>query len=273
MLKLVFLTIILYIIIQHFMDEEIEKMADTENQSETIMQNKDLVEPIPIPAPIQLAGSDIDRTKQVRSIDATRNIINQRVNNLLVSKKNDKGEKVWEFSKPEPWSKIILRENDEYPYYYHIKLKIPTLNDYEAWKQIIQNLDFNSRTGELIIPSKDEASALALANLIAINFAGQLSVDNILDKKLIQISVAKAKTHEQTQHKIREQIMENLYGKTMQPADNNFERDLALGTTSQNQAPRIDFTSESFSDTFQHFTGDNNKEDIEAYDGNDFSYL
>jgi hypothetical protein len=153
-------------------------------------------------------------------------------------------------------------------------MKLYPLNDYETWKQIIPNLDFDSRSGELIIPSKDEASALALANLIAINFAGQMSIDNILEKKLIQISVTKAKNHELVKNKLREQIIENLYGKTMQPTDNNFERDLALGT-SNNQAlvPRIDFASESFSDTFQHFTGTNNNGEIDAYDGSDFSYL
>lgn len=270
MLKLVFLTIILYIMIQHFMDEEIEKMEDANNQSETIMQNKEIVDA----APIQLAGSAVDRANQVRNIDVTRNIINQRVNDLLVNNKNEKDEKVWEFAKPEPWSKIILKENDEYPYYYHIKLKIPSLNDYETWKQIIPNLDFDSRSGELIIPSKDEASALALANLIAINFAGQMSIDNILEKKLIQISVTKAKNHELVKNKLREQIIENLYGKTMQPTNNNFERDLALGTSNnQAQVPRIDFASESFSDTFQHFTGTNNNGEIDAYDGSDFSYL
>jgi hypothetical protein len=51
------------------------------------------------------------------------------------------------------------------------------LNDYQTWKQIILNLDFNP--GELIIPSKDEPSALALANLIVINITGQLSLENI----------------------------------------------------------------------------------------------
>ena len=53
------------------------------------------------------------------------------------------------------------------------------LNDYQTWKQIIPNLDFNPQSGELIIPSKDEPSALALANLIVINITGQLSLENI----------------------------------------------------------------------------------------------
>jgi hypothetical protein len=49
------------------------------------------------------------------------------------------------------------------------------------WK-IIPNINFDPRAGELIIPSKDEPSALALANLILINFSGQMSLQNILEK-------------------------------------------------------------------------------------------
>jgi hypothetical protein len=200
-----------------------------------------------------------------------------------------KNTNVWEFDKPNPWSKIVLNKTSDYPYEFHIKLRVPSLNDLEAWKQIVPNIGFDPQSGELIIPSKDEASALALANLIAINFTGQMSLDNILEKKLIQISVAKAKNHEVVQTKLREQINQNLYGKSTSNVTNNFEKDLASKSDNSNKLEKpatekfidsvetlddasydnVNFQSEEFKDTFQHFS--NNEPD--GYDGGDFSYL
>ena len=149
-----------------------------------------------------------------------------------------------------PWSRVLYNPNDEYSYYFYIKIKIPSLNDYENWKKIVPNLNFDPRTGELIIPSKDEASALALANLIVVNFMGQLSLDNILQKKLIQISVAKAKNHEVVQNKLREQIMDNLYGTNLELTQSS---DL---NTNVKQESAVE-----------------NNQLIEAYTGTDYAYL
>ena len=41
---------------------------------------------------------------------------------------------------------------------------------------VIPNLEFDPRTGEIIIPSKDEPSAIALANLIVINLQIKLQL-------------------------------------------------------------------------------------------------
>jgi hypothetical protein len=153
------------------------------------------------------------------------------------------------------------------------------LNDFENWKQVVPNIGFDPKTGEIIIPSKDEASAIALANLIVINFSGQISLKDILDKNLIQISVAKAKSFDVVQNKLREQIMENLYGKQFNASQSSFEKDLAkkpepFSNTNQKSNNRIDFTNDSFTDTFEHFSENNNIEDsVEAWNGDDFSYL
>lgn len=189
--------------------------------------------------------------------------------------------KIVEFDKPNPWTKIVIVPLEEFPYFFHIKAKIPALNDFENWKQVIPNINFDPRAGELIIPSKDEASALALANLILINFSGQMSLQNILEKNLIQISVAKAKSYEMVQNKLREQIMENLYGKQFNSVQTNFQEDLAKKKQNESFTPqnnsnpgRVDFTSESFIDTFEHFTNKTKESNsIEAWDGNDFSYF
>ncbi len=161
-----------------------------------------------------------------------------------------------------PWTRVLYNPNDEYSYYFYIKLKIPSLNDYENWKKVIPNLNFDPRTGELIIPSKDEASALALTNLIIVNFMGQLSLDEILQKKLIQISVAKAQKHEVVQNKLREQIMDNLYGSTSTLSDSV---DQQYNNVFEQQSNNLS----------KHQTNKNyvSEQTIEAYTGTDYAYL
>jgi len=148
---------------------------------------------------------------------------------------------IWSFGQPVPWSQIVYVYQQEYPFRFFIKVHIPSLNDYQAWKQIIPNLDFDSRSGELIIPSKNEESALAICNLIVSTFQGQLTIENILEKNLIQISVMKAQQYEIVKNKLREQIIEAISGKTnkfLNKTDNksnDFEQDLANGNiTNQN---------------------------------------
>ena len=188
--------------------------------------------------------------------------------------------KVWEFDSPNPWDKIIYKEGAEYPYSFFIKLKIPGLQDYQTWKEIIPNIDFNPLTRLVVIPSKDEASALAVANLMAINFAGMMKLEDILDKNLIQISISKAKSHEVVQTKLREQIMDTLYGKsngykeTPQLGNTNNiveKRQLdPMGTRNPNQASseRVNFQNEGFRDTFEHFSANTTAGGIDAFEGN-----
>ena len=213
----------------------------------------------------------------LRMSQSTR-LIHNVDNNIQVS-----NNKIQEFDRPYPWSKIIYIKEDEFPYYYHIKIVIPSLNDFENWKQIIPNLDFNPNSGELIIPSKDEASALAVANLICINFSGQMSIQDILKKDLIKISIIKAKTHEVVRTKLREQIMEVLYGKTMDKVQTNYEEDLAKNNnnnnnnnnnSNNNNSKPMNLKSDHFRDTFEHFSNNliNNNE-IGGYDSGSYSYI
>ena len=278
MLRLIFLTIILYIMINDLVDVEIKQVKQIEPPTAP-----PTAPPTPMPQPkimpltsFQPEGKANDRSGMTTVLNVPPSIKNrERFENFAETTNTD----VWEFDKPNPWSKIVLNKNSDYPYEFYIKLKIPSLNDLEAWKQIVPNIGFDPRIGALIIPSKDEASALALANLIAINFTGQMSLDNILEKRLIQISVAKAKNHEVVQTKLREQINESLYGKSTSNTTNNFEKDLAKKSdtptkeTFESDADSYDnvnFQSEEFKDTFQHFSNNN---EPEGYDGGDFSYL
>jgi hypothetical protein len=161
---------------------------------------------------------------------------------------------IWTFVQPKPWTQIIYNYNDEFPFKFYLKVKIPTLNDYQAWKQLIPNLEFDSKIGELIISSKDEASALALANLIVSNFGGQISIESILEKNLIPVSIEKAQKYDLVRNKLREQIIEALQGKTMDTTNNDYEQDLA------NKKPV------SNNESFQ-----NNGPD--AFEGGEYSYL
>ena len=161
---------------------------------------------------------------------------------------------MWSFIQPKPWTQIIYNYGQEFPLKFFIKIKIPTLNDYQMWKQIIPNMDFNSKTGEIIIPSKDEAGALAITNLIVSNFQGQLSIENILEKNLISISINKARQFEMVRNKLKEQIIESIQGKTMEQKS-DFEQDLAKNEVKTN-------LKESFESV-----------DPGAYEGGEFTYL
>ena len=164
---------------------------------------------------------------------------------------------VWVFYEPKPWSQIIYLYNQDFPFKFFIKVKIPSLNDYQSWKEVIPNLDFDAKTGELIIPSKDEASALAVANLILSTFGGQIKLETILEKGLIQISVAKAQQFDLVKNKLREQIIDNLQGKSTSIGNKDYEADLAKNNKDSSQ------TMEEF----------NSNEPMAAMPGESYSYI
>lgn len=301
MLKLLFLTIILYIIVQHILDD-CNEIPTNDTSGQVIAEQKQITQtnsikpdnytmekPYSENGELGTRDDHISKNSGMVTVNAPPSILKSAKPRVKFQTQEKAKEnfaqdsldpntnsqpKVWEFDKPNPWTKVIYLEQDEYPYYFHIKLQIPSLNDYQVWKQIVPNLDFNPRSGELIIPSKEEASALALANLICINFSGQMSIDNILEKNLIQISVSKARSYEVVQNKLREQIIENLYGKSVTNVQTSFEQDLARNIAGSNNS-RVDFSSEQFTDTFEHFSDQSQSGGnvIEAYDGSDFSYL
>ena len=263
MLKMIFILIIIYIVLKETMikekvNKEIKQVDEPQINYNFMLDTK--------------SDRKTEKLNQVNEAFSNRQ---NNTNNTEHFKNNNiehfTEDRVKEFNKPNPWTKLVVKKGDDYPLHFYLKVKIPSLNDFQTWKQIVPNLNFDPVSGELIIPSQDEAAALALANLIVINFTGQMSLKDILEKNLIQISVTKAKSHELVQNKLRDQIVENLYGsKVDNIKDNaNFCQDLA-----KNENP--DFQTENFSDTFQHFNAAekaNNFENIEAFQGNDYSSL
>ena len=125
----------------------------------------------------------------------------------------------------------------------------------QNWKKIIPVLDFDPSSGELIIPALDEGTALAIANLILANLHNSISLEDIMSKQLLQISIAKAQAHEIVRNKLREQILSVTHSKLGSKVPSNFEKDLAHEPKVAQETPR------------------KLKEDIEAFDGNDYSYL
>jgi hypothetical protein len=141
---------------------------------------------------------------------------------------------IWDYLNGKPWTKVVYNYNEKYPFNFYIKVKIPSLNDYDNWKNIISNIDFNPRTGEIVIPAVDEESALSIGNLILINFRGEITIDEILKRNLIEISINKARKYEIVKNKLKEQlmsshtIMELAKEKEVNPI---YEKDLANTNT------------------------------------------
>lgn len=286
MLRIIFIIIIIVILIKEYFDESISpnENFDTQQKQNNYETSKKLIH---------------NSTKKIKfeTFDSNNNESNKQTDkqsDKQTDKQTDKQlpiKKMWEFPRPDPWTKILLDNTLEYPYQFFIKVKIASLNDFQAWKQVVPNIDFNPASGELIIPSKNEASALALANLIITNFVGQLTIQNILDKQLINISINSALNNEEVQNKLRENISNNLSleSKKIELFDNpnkeKFSNNDILNNNfnkpkSNENFPiekpngKIDFTSDHFKDTFQHFGETNtNNNDIEPFDNSSYSFL
>ena len=218
-----------------------------------IDSNKELPkQPITNDEPIQIQTQDKpifnEPTRIIKEKNNSDNIYTKEVDTQLN-----------EVQAQKPWSRVLYNENNEYPYYFYIKLKIPSLNDYEKWKEIIPNIDFNPNTREIVIPSKDEASALAVANLMCMNFSGSITMKEILSKDLIRVSITKAQGHDIVKEKIREQINDTMNGKiTVEPQQVKKQQ-----STIKNDNKSFTLKSENFRDTFEHFD-----DNIGAFDNN-----
>lgn len=148
---------------------------------------------------------------------------------------------IWDFNDPQPWNKIVYKYGSKYPFYFFIKVKIPSLNDYQAWKNIIPNIDFDPMLGEIIIPATDEESALSIINLILSNFKGDISIEEIINKNLLEISISKAKKYDVVKNKLIEQIKENTKIKSIKETfEPTFQSDLVVNEPSLSNNDKYD---------------------------------
>lgn len=113
---------------------------------------------------------------------------------------------------PEPWNAVVFNQGKEQPYLFIIKLpsKLGDVSKIiKQWTQVVKGIQLNEEN-ELIIPSVDENSALAILNLLLNNIKGDLSFKNIVGNNLIGVSIAKIKKFSSIRSKILEQIIDSL---------------------------------------------------------------
>ena len=121
----------------------------------------------------------------------------------------------WYFESPNPWSTIKNKPNGDFAFLFCIRTDVPSIDKFMDWKKIIPNLNFNPHTKELIIPANDEEGALSVTNLILNNFKNKISIQDIISKNLITISINKAKKYSIVKTKLKEQIKILLSNKNL----------------------------------------------------------
>lgn len=134
----------------------------------------------------------------------------------------------WNFKNPEIWTKIVSKPGSDFKYIFMTsKIKIPSLEKYSEWKNIIPNINFDHNTKELILPSNDEDSAIAVLNLMNNHFNDNLSMEDILRKDLINLSIRKSKKYPVVCKKIKEQIIETFTDKKPEMKQIDYSEDLS----------------------------------------------
>jgi hypothetical protein len=129
-----------------------------------------------------------------------------------IKKINGSSVYIWDFLDNGPWNKIIYDYNNDFSYYYYIKARINNLDEYQKWKKLLPNLDFDPKRKSLILQTKDETTALAVANIILSNLQGKIGLDEIIKKQLIPISINRAKKYDMVKKKLKEQLIETING-------------------------------------------------------------
>tara|TARA_B100000768_G_C11276527_1_gene376244 strand:+ start:1048 stop:1854 length:807 start_codon:yes stop_codon:yes gene_type:complete len=113
----------------------------------------------------------------------------------------------------------------------------------QKWTEVIPNIGFNEKENDVNITTEDEESALAVANLILSTIHKELTIKEIIDSNLLDISLAKIRAHPLVKTKILEQINEKL---SNQKDNVKSDHSMDLATSKMN---------------------------IDAYGGNEFSFL
>lgn len=118
------------------------------------------------------------------------------------------------FDEPNPWTQIYVGNNINK---YYVKI-----NNIEKYKENI-NIDMwdyipfirkdliKNEDGMLTITTNNEKEALVVTNVLLSYILGDLTLENIIEKDLINISLQKAQRYELVVNKLRELIKENLY--------------------------------------------------------------
>ena len=158
-----------------------------------------------------------------------------------------------EFKNPNPWCKISINKDDYTKYY--IKLNNFKEDKYLEWKKLIDSLDYDIETKELILETKEEYEALALVNLIISNMNEDIDLEEVINNKLITISIQKAKKHKLVCNKLKELITEN----NKSPEEKNFDTTIQFKQDYNDDMSKYEEIEISLSKN-----NDNNKEDFDS---------
>lgn len=121
--------------------------------------------------------------------------------------KEDMTENTINFIQPNPWTKIVTKKDNKKLYSANIKKFNENL--FVEWRNIIENLDYDVTTKEIIIESRDEPRALAILNLIISNMKGDITISEIFENDLMNKSILKARKHKVVAKKLLDLIKEN----------------------------------------------------------------
>lgn len=161
----------------------------------------------------------------------------------------------WEIENPNPWNVIAYIETDKFPYKFSFKHNLDANKDIiKQWTSIIPNISYNNDL--LLIPSKDENSALVILNLLLKNIMNEITFDNIINNELIPKSLAKISNFKIIRNKILEQINELSNNKT--------ETSESQGEDLADAKPQINPNNSSFNSSLNGMS---------AYGGSEFSFL
>ena len=182
---------------------------------------------------------------------------------IIENKQNIKEER---FDNPEPWSKIKYQSNGNL---YHIKIKNFTEHNYVEWKDIIDDLDYDIDTKELIILSKDNCRAISIVNLIISNINGEISIEEIVkeydgEPSLINKTIMRSRK--------KSSVCEKLLNLVLMNNSENFTEDIDLIDTEvidTNNVEEIKVNENIDLSNQCKYSNDNSEESSYNYEGFD----
>jgi hypothetical protein len=200
--------------------------------------------------------NDVNNVNNVNNVNINK--VPDIINKLGKPTINNSNYMLWVINKPKPWEEIVYKFEDKYPIKFVKTVFIPNNEIFNKWKEIIPNIEINKNKlpnkVKLIIPARDEESALGILNLMINTFKNQLSFEEIIKNNLIEVSLLKIKNHPVIKKKIIEQIME-------------------IKNDSDNDSDEINIDSSEFENDLANTETIKNVNDIPAYGGNEFSFI
>jgi hypothetical protein len=132
-----------------------------------------------------------------------------------------------------PWSQVFIdTKNNKTCYGINISNFMNNKQLLHKWKEIVPIMLSEYL---LIIPAEEEIIALAIANMILSNLSGNISIEDVMKKNLIQQSINKMSQYDLAVKKIKENIMSYLNPETSTDKEFSYSEDLATSEGDNNE--------------------------------------